>query len=184
MPGLEIDTDLRWALLTSLSKNGRADEERIDAELARDNTISGQEQAAMALTVRPTAEAKARAWRDAIERDDVANETMRQVAYAFPVPEQAELLAPYLEKYLAVADTIWEEKGTQRATTALEYMFPMPLVSTETLARVDTWLETSEANPAAKRYVREGRADMARALAAQTRDAQTRDAHAAAERPG
>ena len=125
----------------------------------------------MALTVRPTAEAKAQAWRDAIERDDVANETMRQIAYAFPTPGQEELLAPYLEKYLTMAETVWEEKGTQRASTALEYMFPKPLTSAETLARLDAWLESSEANAAAKRYVREGRSDMARALAAQQRDA-------------
>jgi aminopeptidase N len=126
----------------------------------------------MALTVRPTAEAKAQAWRDAIERDDVPNETQRQIAAAFPAAGQGELLAPYLERYLTVADTIWEEKGTQRASTALEYMFLMPLVSPETVARLDEWLESSSANPAAKRYVREGRSDMVRALAAQARDAQ------------
>ena len=171
LDGLDVDTDLRWTLLTGLASKGRADEARIDEELARDNTISGQEHAAMALTVRPTAEAKAQAWRDAIERDDVANETMRQIAYAFPAADQAELLAPYLEKYLEVAETIWEEKGTQRATTALEYMFPMPLVSPETVARLDAWIESSGANPVAKRYVREGRSDMVRALAAQQRDA-------------
>ncbi len=124
--------------------------------------------------MRPTAEAKAEAWRDAIERDDVANETMRQIAYAFPTAGQEELLAPYLEKYLEMAETVWEEKGTQRASTALEYMFLRPLTSAATLARLDEWLETSEANPAAKRYVREGRADMARALAAQAKDAATR----------
>ncbi len=171
LTGLDIDADLRWTLLTGLAAAGRADEDRINEELARDNTISGQEHAAMALTVRPTAEAKLTAWRDAIERDDVANETQRQIAYAFPVADQAALLAPYLEKYLDVADTIWEEKGTQRASTALEYMFLMPLVSPEVVARLDEWLETSEANPAAKRYVREGRSDMVRALAAQARDA-------------
>jgi aminopeptidase N len=172
LTGLDVDTDLRWTILTSLAGNGRAEQERIDEELARDNTISGQEHAAMALTVRPTAEAKAQAWHDAIERDDVANETQRQIAYAFQVPGQAELLAPYFEKYLAVADTIWEDKGTQRASTALEYMFPMPLVSQTTLHRIDEWLASSPANPAAKRYVKEGRADMARSLAAQARDAQ------------
>ena len=48
----------------------------------------------------------------------------------------------------------------------------MPLVSPETVARLDEWLESSPANPAAKRYVREGRSDMVRALAAQARDAQ------------
>ena len=172
LPGLTVDTDLRWVLLTGLAAHGRADQARIEEELARDNTISGQEHAAMALTVRPTAEAKAQAWHDAIERDDVANETMRQIAYAFPTPGQEELVAPYLEKYLTMAETVWEEKGTQRATTVLEYMFPKLLISPETIARLDHWLDSCEANPAAKRYVREGRSDMARALAAQQKDAQ------------
>ncbi|CUR58232.1 Aminopeptidase [metagenome] len=171
LEGLAVDADLRWTLLTALARNGRADQPEIDAELARDNTISGQEHAASALTVRPTVDAKAQAWHDAIERDDVANETQRSVAAAFPVAGQADLLAPYLEKYLETADTIWEEKGVQRASTALEYMFLMPLVSADTVARLDRWLEESSANPAAKRYVREGRSDMVRALEAQARDA-------------
>ena len=171
LPGLDVDTDLRWTLLTALSCHGRADAARIEDELTRDATISGQEHAARALTVRPTAEAKAQAWSDAIERDDVPNETQRQVAAAFPVAGQADLLAPYLAKYLRVADTIWEEKGVQRASTALELMFPMPLISPETLAVLDEWLGSSPANPAAKRYVREGRADMARALVAREKDA-------------
>ncbi|NYG56528.1 aminopeptidase N [Nocardioides perillae] len=168
--GLTVDTDLRWTLLTALATHGRADEARIGEELSRDNTISGQERAAMARTVRPTAEAKAQAWRDAIERDDVPNETQRQIAYAFPTAGQEELLEPYLEKYLQMAETVWEERGTQRASTVLEYMFPMPLVSPATVERVQTWLEHSRANPAAKRYVREGLDDMQRALAAQERD--------------
>lgn len=124
----------------------------------------------MVLTLRPTPEAKAQAWRDAIERDDIANETQRQIALAFPTPGQAGLLAPYLEEYLAAADTLWERMGTQRASTALEYMFLMPLTSEKTARRIEEWLRTSPANPAAKRYVREGLADMRRALAAQERD--------------
>ncbi|WP_203335999.1 aminopeptidase N [Nocardioides limicola] len=167
--GLTVDTDLRWALLGALSRTGRADEARIAAELAQDQTISGQERAAAVRAVRPTAEAKAEAWRDAIERDDVANETQRNIAASFAVAGQVDVLAPYLEKYLTCADTIWEDKGVQRASTALQYMFPMPLLSEATLARIDEWLENSPANPAAKRYVAEGRSDMARALAAQAR---------------
>ncbi len=170
LEGLEVDQDLRWSLLAALAREGRAGATEIEAEQARDNTISGQERAAMALTVRPTPEAKAQAWRDAVERDDVANETQRQIALAFPTAGQAELLAPYLERYLEQAETIWERMGTQRASTALEFMFPMPLASPETAARVEEWLRSSSANPAAKRYVREGLADMRRALAAQERD--------------
>jgi aminopeptidase N len=50
-------------------------------------------------------------------------------------------------------------------------MFPRALTSQETFDKVDHWLATSEANPAAKRYVSEVRADIARALAAQAADA-------------
>ena len=170
LDGLEVDTDLRWTLLTALAAGGRAGEVEIDAELQRDRTISGQEHAAGALAVRPSAEAKAQAWRDAVEREDVANETQRSIAASFQVAGQGDLLQPYLEPYLETADTIWEQRGVQRASTVLELMFPMPLLSAETVARLDRWLYESPANPAAKRYVREGRADMTRALTAQARD--------------
>jgi aminopeptidase N len=169
--GLVVDTDLRWTLLRSLAAQGRADQQRIADELARDNTISGRERAAAARAMRPTAAAKDEAWTDAVLRDDVPNETQRSIALAFNVPGQDEVLRPYLARYLEAAATLWEEKGTQRASTVLEYMFPRTLVSAETLDTVDAWLASSSANPAAKRYVREGRADIARALAAQARDA-------------
>jgi len=171
VPGLVVDTDLRWALLTALSAAGRVGLDHIDAELARDNTISGQERAAAARTVQPTAEAKATAWRDVVESDHLPNETQRSIALAFATSGQAALLEPYLEKYLAAAETIWEERGVHVSSTILEYMFPMPLASAEVLDRLDDWLATSSANAGAKRYVHEGRADMARALAAQECDA-------------
>ena len=47
LTGLDIDADLRWTLLTGLAAAGRADEDRINEELARDNTISGPEHAAI-----------------------------------------------------------------------------------------------------------------------------------------
>ena len=171
LDGLAVDADLRWTFLSALAKNGRADGDRIDDELARDNTISGQEHAAAARALRPTAEAKAEAWELAMVRDDVPNETQRSIVLAFSAYGQDEVLAPYVEKYLAAADTMWEDKGTQRASTALEYIFPKHLASQELLDRLDQWLEESPANPAAKRYVRENRDDVARALRAQNKDA-------------
>jgi aminopeptidase N len=168
--GLTIDTDLRWTLLTALAREGRAGAERIEQERERDRTIAGQERAAAALAVRPTPEAKEQAWQDAVVRDDVPNETQRSIAAAFPVATHPRLLEPYLDRYLEMAEHVWEEKGVQRASTALTLMFPMPLVSADALTRIEDWLRTSPANPAAKRYVAEGRADMVRALAAQQRD--------------
>ena len=165
--GLTVGNDIRWAALTALAAHGRADEARLLEERERDNTISGWERAAGALAVLPTAEAKARAWHDAVVSDELSNETQRSICYVFDCSGQQDLLAPYLEKYLEAADTIWETKGTQVATTVLEFMFPRALTSQETLDRVESWLETSPANPAAKRYVAEARDDIVRALRAQ-----------------
>ena len=173
LEGLSVDADLRWTLLGALARAGRADEARIKAERRNDNTISGQEHAAAARAARPTASAKAEAWEIAVVRDDVPNETQRSVVDSFMQHGQDDVLAPYVEKYLAMADTLWEEKGTQRASTALESLFPRPLASPELLERVRAWLEESPANPAAKRYVREGAADVERFLAGQARDAQS-----------
>jgi len=171
LDGLTIDTDLRWTLLSALASRGRVDAAAVASELERDNTITGHERAAAAMAMLPTPEAKAEAWTDAVVRDDVPNETQRSISMAFNVTGQEEVLAPYLEKYLGMAGTIWEEKGTQRASAALEGLFPRTLVSQSTIDAVDDWLASSSANPAAKRYVREGRADLARALEAQGRDA-------------
>jgi aminopeptidase N len=85
---------------------------------------------------------------------------------------QDDVLAPYVEQYLEAADTIWELLGTHMATNVLEYAFPLPLGTPELVERVDRWLEESPATSAAKRYVREGRADVVRALAAQAKDAE------------
>jgi len=171
LEGLSVDTDMRWTLLTALASTGYVDRARIDEELAQDNTSSGHEKAAGAVAALPGPDTKERAWLEAMVRDDVANETQRHIAYVWDTAGQQDVIAPYLDRYLAVADTIWEDRGVQIASTALEFMFPRALTSQETLDRVDAWLESSTANPAAKRFVAEGRADIVRALAAQAFDA-------------
>ncbi|KQQ43219.1 aminopeptidase N [Nocardioides sp. Leaf307] len=168
--GLAVDQDLRWSLVTSLAASGNAGD-RIEAELERDRTISGQEHAAAARAARPTAEAKAEAWEVAMVSTETPNETQRSVAMSFQRSGQDDVLAPYVERYLAAADDVWDRLGNKRASTALEAMFPRQLASQELLDRADAWLERTPAPPAAKRYVAEGRADVARALAAQERDA-------------
>ena len=90
---------------------------------------------------------------------------------SFNKPGQAEMLQPYVEKYLDSVASTWDRLGNAKAAVALEHMFPRVLASAELLATVDAWLETSSANPGALRKVTEGRADVARALAAQAKDA-------------
>ncbi len=168
--GLVVDQDLRWVLLTGLARAGRVGETEIAGEEERDGTISGQEDAAAARAAQPTAEAKAAAW--AVVLDPATpNETSRSVVLSFMRPFQEDVLEPYLEQYLSAAETLYDEIGTHKAAVVLEYIFPKPLGSPALLARVDEWLASTDTRPGARRYVVEGRADVARALAAQEHDA-------------
>ena len=170
--GLEIDQDLRWSLISGLARAGAFGEAEIAAELERDKTISGQEKAAAARASQPLAEAKAAAWEAVMVSTSTPNETMRSTAVAFQQPGQEEILGEYVEKYLTAADTAWEHLGSHKASVALAQLFPRFLPSPELLERCDAWLASSPAEPAAKRYVREGRDSAARALAAQAKDAE------------
>jgi aminopeptidase N len=167
LAGLEVDADLRWTLVKALARIGDADESEIAAELARDDTNSGRENAAAARAIRPLAEAKAEAWQRAAVDPDTPNETRRQIAVSFQVGGQADILDPYVDTYLSMADTIVDDLGVWIGQVALIYLFPLANPSVAALEKVDAWLATTSAPAAAIRYVSEGRDDLARALRAQ-----------------
>ena len=75
----------------------------------------------------------------------VPNETAKQVVLSFMRDGQQELLAPYVDRYLADAPLAWDRLGAHRAAVSLEYIFPRVLASDEALAKVDAWL-ASEAD--------------------------------------
>jgi aminopeptidase N len=167
LDGLSVDTDLRWTLVTALARLGEADADEIAAERERDNTISGQESAAAALAIRPTAEAKEEAWQRAVVDPSTPNETRRNIAEAFQVAGQAEVLEPFVDRYLEMAETIIEDHGVWIGQNALMFLFPLANPSQAALDKVDAWLGSTSASAVATRYVSEGRDDLARALRAQ-----------------
>jgi aminopeptidase N len=163
---------MRWVLLTSLAAGGRSNDSMIEAQLEQDRTISGKERAAAAQAVQPTSAANERAWHDAVERDDVPNETQRSIAGAFQVAGQEDVLEPFVERYLQMAETVWERKGSNGAQVMLTLLFPRTAPNPELLERVESWIADTSANQGSVRYVREGADDLRRALAAQAKDAE------------
>ncbi|HEV2796717.1 MAG TPA: ERAP1-like C-terminal domain-containing protein, partial [Nocardioides sp.] len=168
--GLVIDQDMRWVLITALARAGRFGDAEIDAELEVDKTISGQEQAAAARASQPTPEAKQAAW-DAMLDPATPNETSREIAFSIFRFGQEDVLEPYLDTFLAAAETMVDVLGFHKASTILEYCFPIALGSEATLARVDEWLADNKAPKQAQRYIGEARAEIARALRAREFDA-------------
>ncbi|MGW0117131.1 aminopeptidase N [Streptomyces sp. NPDC003327] len=169
--GLDVDQELRWALLTPLASHGLADEARIDEELARDDTATGKRHHVRLLASRPSAAVKAQAWAQVVESDTLSNALVGATIAGFVQSSQRELIAPYAEKYFAAIERVWAERSIQIGMDVVRGLFPGLQDREETLAATDAWLaEHASAAPALRRLVVESRDDLARALRAQACD--------------
>ena len=175
MPGLLVDTDLRWRIVTALAAGGRIDADGpqtpfIDAEARRDPTAAGKRHAAAAAAARPQAEVKARAWREVIEDDTLPNITARAIIAGWAQPGQRDLLAPYTQRYFDAVAGVWERRSSEVAQTVVVGLYPSWDVSTEALKAADWFLGGLHVPPALHRLVTEGRAGVQRALRAREFD--------------
>ncbi|MEI6253147.1 MAG: ERAP1-like C-terminal domain-containing protein, partial [Mycobacteriaceae bacterium] len=175
LPGLVVDTDLRWRIVTALAAGGQIDADGlespfIDAELTRDPTAAGRRHAAAASAARPRADVKHRAWREVIEDDTLANITARSIITGFVHPGQAQVLAPYTKHYFDAISAVWERRSSEVAQTVVIGLYPSWDVSTEGLAAADWFLGGLHVPPPLRRLVVEGRAGVERALNARACD--------------
>ena len=171
--GLAVDTDLRWLIVTQLARRGVIGEAEIAAEAQRDATAAGAERAAGARAALPTAEAKQWAWQQATAEPGVPNETHYQVCSQFWQLGQAEVLRPYTEAYLDVAQAIsegrdgWAQRSSAIRQHVLGLLFPRPLADREYLARLERWVAETSPSDSVLRQVSERWDDAERALRCQ-----------------
>ena len=170
VPGLTVDTDLRWTLLSSLVAVGAADLAEIEAELDRDPTAAGQRRAATARALRPTAEAKAEAWRLATEDDELPNAINGAIIGGFFHPTQTELTRPYLARYFDVARDVWERRTSEIAQNVVNGLFP-DAIEPAVVEAAEEFLADPAVPSALARLVAEGRDDTVRSLTGRARDA-------------
>ncbi|WP_405925592.1 aminopeptidase N [Streptomyces sp. NBC_00035] len=169
--GLVVDQELRWAFLEPLAAHGVADETRLAAELARDDTASGKRHQVRCLAARPSAAVKAQAWAAVVESDALSNALVEATIAGFDQPSRRELLAPYAAKYFEAIERVWADRSIQIAMDVVKGLFPSLQDSQETLDATDAWLAAHEsAAPALRRLVLEARDDLARALRGQACD--------------
>ncbi|WP_067682456.1 aminopeptidase N [Nocardia miyunensis] len=175
LPGLLVDTDLRWRIVQALAASGVIDAEGdetpvIDAELDRDPTAAGRRQAAAAATARPRAAVKQRAWDSVLTDDSLPNITTRAIVGGFAPNGQAELLAPYVGRYFAEIPAVWERRSSEVAQTVVVGLYPHWAITDEAVAAADKFL-ADDHPPALRRLVVEGKAGIERSLRARSFDA-------------
>lgn len=169
-PGLAVDTDLRWLLIQRLVTVGVFGDAEIDAELLRDDTATGRRQAAVARAARPTAEAKAQAWADIVDRTDLPNAILEATIGGFMHPDQIELLTPYREKYFSILGGLWKSRTNETATNVTVGLYPFLLVDDTTITMTDAAI-SGDLGTTPKRLLAEGRDGVERAARARARDA-------------
>ncbi|MDR0416834.1 MAG: aminopeptidase N [Propionibacteriaceae bacterium] len=173
--GLAVDTDLRWELLTRLVAAGRRGPADIAAELERDPTVKGREQAAGARAALPDPAAKLKAWITALTDESVTNAAQRAVIAGFATVADRTLLAGFVQPYFDSLEEVWASRTREMAVNIVRGLYPAlaaGLPGVDVLAATDAWLaRPGDIPPALLRLVREARDGLVRAAAAQAADA-------------
>ncbi|MFP4634695.1 MAG: aminopeptidase N [Nitriliruptoraceae bacterium] len=171
LPGLEVDTDLRWHLLIQLARAGACDDARITKELERDPTDLGERQAATARAARPDPAAKQAAWDRLLHEPGLSHTLSRQLWSGFAQLDQREVLDGFTERYFAALDEVWRERSLDWAISFSTAMFPHWAADARLLDRVDQLLTSEELSRPLRRVLLEQRDTLARTLKARSVDA-------------
>jgi aminopeptidase N len=178
LTGLEIDTDLRWRIVTALAAAGEIDADGpatpfIDAEVRRDPTAAGKRHGAQAAAARPQLAVKEQAWTTVVEDDTLPNITARSMIAGIAPPGQHELLKPFTARYFEAIPGVWTRRSSEVAQTVVIGLYPHWDVSEAGVAAADAFLAAPEAEvpPALRRLVLEGQAGVKRSLRARKFDA-------------
>jgi len=173
LPGVDIDTDLRWDLLQGLVQVGGAGEAEIAATLVDDDTTNGRQAADRVRASIPSTEAKRTAFETVVGDPEIPNGTARAVATGFRSVTDPAILAPLVDEYLAAVNDIWTSRSYHMASELIQGFFPLPLASAELRDKVQAWLdENADAAPALRRMLQEDLDDTERALRAQALSAE------------
>ncbi|WP_062437440.1 aminopeptidase N [Herbidospora daliensis] len=162
-----VDPLTRWRIVQALVAHGVAGDAEIEAELARGPAFLGPSQAERARALRPGH--KEEAWRRAMHDESLPGATVEAVIGGFAHPAQKHLLRPYAARYLAEIAGVWRRRGEGAHGPAM-VLFPSWAVNQPTIDAVGEWLTQAAPPPALARLVAEGRARLARALAARAAD--------------
>ncbi|TCC27596.1 aminopeptidase N [Kribbella speibonae] len=130
--GLEIDADLRWAAVLRLVRLGAYGAAEIDAELARDRSTEGVNQAARCRAALP--DGKEAAWTRIMTDPGVGVKELLAAAEGFWHPAQSAVTAPYARRFFTdIAHTGEIRAGMVLGLTA-HRMAPRFVVDAELIA--------------------------------------------------
>lgn len=164
--GLVVDAELRWLLLYRLAVLGAVEEARIDEEAGQDRSAAGEQWAAKCRAALPDPATKAQVWQAIVTDADLSNRIAEAYAEGFWQPEQAELTAAYVNRYVADMPAAARLRAAWLADRVAQLAFPRYAVSEATRQTVGALLARDDLTPGLRRVVVDAVDDLDRALAA------------------
>ncbi|MEH0109856.1 aminopeptidase N [Tersicoccus sp. MR15.9] len=172
---LVTNQDLRWSVLVALAARDAVSDDRIAAELARDETADGRRQALTARSARPGAAVKQRVWDSVTGDESLSNELLSASLRGFALTDAATA-EPFTEPYFASVSDWWEGRSIEMASRLVRGLFPPAQELTPgtepaehpVVVRAGAWLDANPDAPAAlRRILVEEQDGLLRALRAQ-----------------
>ena len=169
--GLKVDTDLRWFFLIALTDRGATTKAELEAELAKDNTTTGNIAYETCLAAMPTADAKAYAF-NKVRDENVATSIRTAMVAGFQRPTQRVLLAPFVDLYFENLLGQWSSKSYEGAAKYVTGMYPTWVIDQKTLDTTNAWLAGAgkDAPTVLRKLVKESQDGLVRALMVQALD--------------
>ncbi len=169
--GLALEADLRWTLVVALARAGRLGLVEIQAELDRDPTDLGDQQATAARAARPDPDAKRQAWDRLLGEEELSHTMARQLWAGMQQLTQPDLVAPYADPYFAALDDVWSTRSTEWAIEFATGMFPHAAASADLLAAAERARDRDDLPGPLRRVLVEQVDVLERTLAARAADA-------------
>jgi aminopeptidase N len=159
------DVDLSWRALTRFAALGQFDQAQVDALRERDPDPDTWVRALAVESAQPLASAKEATWRAVVEQHKVPMGSLGEVAMAFWQPSQADVLAPFAERYEAALPAL-ASAGMIPAMTTAYAMFPLVGAGQDFVDRATSLVEDPEVSPVVGQRVLEQADQLKRMLAA------------------
>ncbi|HEY7598647.1 MAG TPA: ERAP1-like C-terminal domain-containing protein, partial [Candidatus Limnocylindrales bacterium] len=166
IPGFEFDQEMRWEAAIKAAAHGLPGAaERLAAEQARDRSDRGQRALIRAEAAQPRADAKAEAWRRIHDQGYGSFHFTRAAMQGFLWPHQAELVAPYVERFFAQVRDVFETHDHPFARAYMLALYPAHVADPVVLARSHELLATLNGRlPTLSRQLAESADELDRAI--------------------
>ncbi|MEZ5092581.1 aminopeptidase N [Nocardioides sp.] len=167
--GLDLDLDLRWAVLERLAQLGAVDRERLHRHLEREITAVSRLAHLRSVTSLPDAAAKELAWAHFTGDLEATNYEIEAAGTGMWQPGQLSLTEIYVDRYVTeLPDTTKVREGWVLGDAA-KVFFPLTHVDDHTLSAAERLAADQSLDPTLRRAVIDSTDELARRLAVRAR---------------